>query len=521
MKDMRTDDVDVVIVGSGPCGSAYARELHTQAPQARLLLVEVGPQISDPSGSHVKNIPDDTRRQQAQLASQGPAPSRAAQGRHPQPGRAGTFLVDGHLNPADGDGMPAAAMSSNVGGMGAHWTCACPRPGGSERIDFIPDAVLAGALERAEELLGVSRDAFDHAPFASVVRDRLSAEFDGDRAPDRRVQPMPLAVRVDTAGRVHWSGADVVLADTLTAPTVELLSRTLCRRVLLDERGGAQGVELEDLQTGQTRRVMARWVVVAADPLRTPQLLWASGIRPAALGRYLNDQPQVIAAVRLDDEMVAGHEAEARTTGSGSTGAAQHSGVSWVPFDEGHPFHGQVMQLDASPIPLTTDTPVAPGSIVGLGWFCRKDVRAEDAVTFDDTATDAYGMPAMHIHYGLTDHDRASIQGAIKAIRRATKALGTPLDENPIVLPAGTSLHYQGSTRMGPADDGTCVCDTNSQVWGHPGLVVGGNGVIPTSTACNPTLTSVALAVLGARNIAEQLVDADSDVSNAQHGGSR
>src|SRR6476620_3810431 len=96
MKGMRTDDVDVVIVGSGPCGGAYARELHTQAPQARLLLVEVGPQISDPAGSHVKNIPDDTRRQQAQLASQGPAPSPAAHGRHPQPGRAGTFLVGGH-----------------------------------------------------------------------------------------------------------------------------------------------------------------------------------------------------------------------------------------------------------------------------------------------------------------------------------------------------------------------------------------------------------------------------------------
>ena len=67
--------------------------------------------------------------------------------------------------------------------------------------------------------------------------------------------------------------------------------------------GRAQGVELEDLQTGEVRRVTARWVVVAADALRTPQLLWASGIRPAALGRYLNDQPQVIAAVRLDDEL--------------------------------------------------------------------------------------------------------------------------------------------------------------------------------------------------------------------------
>jgi choline dehydrogenase-like flavoprotein len=114
-------------------------------------------------------------------------------------------------------------------------------------------------------------------------------------------------------------------------------------------------------------------------------------------------------------------------------------------------------------------------------------------------------MPAMRIHYALTDTDRAAIQGAITAIRRATAALGTPLDENPIVLPAGTSLHYQGSTRMGITDDGTSVCDVRSQVWGHPGLVVAGNGVIPTSTACNPTLTSVALAVIGARAITADL----------------
>ena len=45
----------------------------------------------------------------------------------------------------------------------------------------------------------------------------------------------------------------------------------------------------------------ARYVVVAADALRTPQVLFASGVRPPALGRYLNDQPQIVFAVRLRD----------------------------------------------------------------------------------------------------------------------------------------------------------------------------------------------------------------------------
>ena len=70
---------------------------------------------------------------------------------------------------------------------------------------------------------------------------------------------------------------------------------------MLVDDGRAVGVEVRDLRTGESHTVRARFVVVAADALRTPQLLWASGIRPDALGRYLNDQAQVVFATRLRD----------------------------------------------------------------------------------------------------------------------------------------------------------------------------------------------------------------------------
>jgi choline dehydrogenase-like flavoprotein len=495
------DAVDVVIVGSGPTGAAYARILSEQAPEATIAVFEVGPTVSDPPGAHVKNIADVDARTRAQRLSEGPGagePTAASPadmgGRRARPG---TYLLpDGYQEPGE-DGLPIAAFSSNVGGMGAHWTAACPRPGESERIDFLPD--LDELLREGERLLGVTVDAFDGAPFADVIRERLSAVVDAGRPAERRVQRMPLAVHRRDDGRLVWSGSDVVFGDVTRAnPNFRLFDQSLVTRVVLDDAEVA-GVEVRDLATGETSTVAARHVVVAADALRTPQLLWASGIRPPALGRTLNDQPQVLFATRIRDARPQGDAVAA------AGALSETSGVSWVPFTDAMPFHGQIMQLDTSPVPIPADDPVVPGSIVGLGLFCAKDVQWDDRVEFDDARVDGYGMPAMRLHYRLTEADHAALDRARAEIVRLARAIGEPLDETPFTLPGGASLHYQGTTRMGTSDDGRSVCDPDSAVWGVPGLFVAGNGVIPTATACNPTLTAVGLAVRGARRITREL----------------
>lgn len=505
----RVTQADVVIVGSGPTGAAYARVLSEIAPALRVVCLEVGGEISSPPGDHVKNIADPTARAAAQLASEGPIVAEEHLGSHHElddgvrRARPGTFLVhDGYRFDGE-DGLPAAAMSSNVGGMGAHWTCACPRPGGSERIDFVPG--MDELLNEAERILGVTSNAFDDAPLSGTVRTRLAGLLDDlGCTPDRGVQPMPLAVERHEDGSVTWSGSAVVFGDvTRTNPNFTLLPRSLALRVMRNDDRVA-GVRVRDLDSGEDYDIGARFVVAACDALRTPQLLFASGITPPALGRYLNDQPQIVVGVRLE---VAAEDraAPAQQTPADAPAVAKQSGVSWVPFDDQrHPFHGQVMQLDASPVPLADDTTIEPGSIVGLGWFCAKDIQADDRVEFDADAVDPYGMPAMRIHYRLTARDHQTIAEAGRAAMSIALGLGTPLEPDPIVMPAGSSLHYQGTTRMGLEDDGESVCGPNSEVWGVRGLYVAGNNVIPTSTACNPTLTAVALAVRGARSIAAE-----------------
>ena len=140
-----------------------------------------------------------------------------------------------------------------------------------------------------------------------------------------------------------------------------------------------------------------------------------------------------------------------------------------------------------------------------MGWGVRKWPRPEDRVLFDDAAPDADGLPSISIAYELTEREEAELERARGHQAIAAAALGDFVEGMPVVMPAGSSLHYMGTFRCGADPDGTSVCDTYSRVWDVEGLVLAGNGLIPTANSCNPTLTSVSLAVRGARRLALDL----------------
>jgi choline dehydrogenase-like flavoprotein len=508
------DQVDVVIVGSGPAGCTYARLICDQVPDARVLVVDSGPVVSQPPGTHVNTILDDRARAQAKVASQGPVQYSYNIPPAGQELLAYRLGQDGPILPHEGlfllsaaqkisaaqeevsPDFPAAAMASNVGGMGAHWFGSCPRPSGTERIAFLEGTPLKGAtlqgatlddaLSTAEGLLAVSARQFAGSPAARWRERALGRVFDQGRAPDRRVQAMPLAVRRETPGSGQ-AGPAVILGPLLDGAhgNFELRPDTLCQRVVMSG-DRATGVELVDLASGTPYQLAARQVVIAADSLRTPQLLFASGVRPAALGRHLNEHPYIAALFRVD-----GTSSEA---GDPALDAFMpSSGVTWIPFEDARfPLQVQVHQRS---------------NLLSAGLFLRNEIRPENRVEFSDSARDWRDLPRMRVHYSLSDLDRAVVDQAMEVatdIGRACTA--TPMDGWPQLMPSGSSLHYQGTVRMGAEDDGNSVCDRHSRVWNTQNLYVGGNGLIPTSTACNPTLTSVALAVIGAREVGAQLI---------------
>ena len=182
----------------------------------------------------------------------------------------------------------------------------------------------------------------------------------------------------------------------------------------------AVGVQLRDRRSDTTYEVRAEHVVVCADGLRTPQVLFASGIRPPALGHYLNEHFQMANFLMLSDEFDPQQfERDPENVMSIIT-----------PFSDARPLQMGVIPLANSAFkmsmgggPGTED--LSTSRLAVTACYAAKDIQYSDAVEFSETEVDFYGMPRMHIRYSRTDADLAVIEQMRQVSVAVADRLGT------------------------------------------------------------------------------------------------
>ena len=178
------------------------------------------------------------------------------------------------------------------------------------------------------------------------------------------MRPLPVAADPRPDGTLRWGGTDVVLGpltEGAHGDRFELRPETLAVR-LLREGDRVVGAVLRDQRTGAEEEVRADAVVVAANAFGTPQLLWASGIRPEALGRYLTEHPLIFGVVAVREGVLPPPDRDSRLQ------TDPIRGVVSVVFDENHPFHAQLMYSPGLPGAAARGQPEPRTTRPGTRW---------------------------------------------------------------------------------------------------------------------------------------------------------
>jgi choline dehydrogenase len=313
---------------------------------------------------------------------------------------------------------------------------------------------------------------------------------------------------VNKLGRLRVSTAIGYLSAARYRPNLTIRASTLTRRVLVDRRRRATGIEVE--APGRTvERIDAGVVVVSAGAVHTPGLLVRSGIGrrdeldrlgidPVAVvpgvGAGLQDHPAlaVVCVARFPDLCApdlplvqtitrftaAGSDrpldvnveliSRARW-GSNRSGEGTRAAFLVAPSLEQVDGRGEVRQRAADP---RSAPAIEPGFGVHAGDLRRHVAALEEALRLAATPPLADFVEEVV----FPDPRRGRSTENLLAVARRASASG---------------YHPSCTARMGPADDPGAVVDQYGRCHAVAGLVVADASIMPTVPRANTNLTSI------------------------------
>ncbi|WP_432473319.1 GMC oxidoreductase [Amphritea sp. HPY] len=296
--------------------------------------------------------------------------------------------------------------------------------------------------------------------------------------------------------------------------------------LMTSDNSQARGVEYVNKQTGETVRVEAKAVVLAASTLATTRILLSSrtsklpngiGAKSGALGHYLHGHvhsvwavgwlPEVVRPPGIHDEgrpngiyipqfkNIPGKDPETKfIRGYGIEGAVKHY---MIPRDiKKRPGFGTVLKES-----IRTDNIPARFYLTAFGPMLP---RSENKVELTKKK-DAWGLPTLKIKCTYGPNDKMMIEDMVQTLQEMTSEAG--LSVTSIRKEAGTPglcVHEVGSARMGTSPKNSVVAPDNT-CWDAPNLLVVDGACFPSSGPQNPTLTMMAISLRAATLLAGRL----------------
>jgi choline dehydrogenase-like flavoprotein len=312
--------------------------------------------------------------------------------------------------------------------------------------------------------------------------------------------------------RTHWP--------MLIKNGVRLLPGARGVRIETDTSGAARGVVYVDRQTGVERLAKASVVVIAANGIGTPRLLLSSkasghedglanssglvgrrlmlhptaavvGLFDAPLESYRGAWGQVAYTLQFyethkDRDFVRGSKWSLQPTGSPAQIARR-----WPWGDEnqlwGPSFHDEFAKRF--------------GRSVSWGIICEDLPDEANHVALDADHSDDSGMPGVAIHYKTGENSRRMLKFMAERARESLVEAGA---YRTVVAPQSreSGWHILGTARMGD-DPRTSVVNRYGRAHDVPNLFIIDGSVWPTSSGVNPTATIAAFASWGAAHLIE------------------
>ena len=299
-----------------------------------------------------------------------------------------------------------------------------------------------------------------------------------------------------------------------------LLDHTAMRMVARD--AVVEGVSLvRSNADAKPFRVAAGCIVLAAGAIQNARLLWLSlgEDSPPALGRYFAEHPHLYDFAHLEIDRAAAESvmdlsrpsfepAPSRVTRV--TSVAHGIGLS-ASFSNEHAVLSATVEFTPWPVQALLAGRRRPA--FGSNAYIRAEMASPESnrVELSNTQVDFLGQPRARVAMALDFAAAKEAAGLLNAelVRTGIGRLQLSGDEPVYARPSeGMPLftgggHLMGTTRMG-TDPRRSVTDAAGKVHGFSNLYVAGSSLFPASSAGNPTLTIVALALRLAEHLAAQ-----------------